>query len=80
MNRRQLFKAYFSKFLLENTYDGISLRREALHRLSFSINQKLGEVPLDSVAHKPGQFILKELPQRVSVRTIYFDLVVIDMG
>jgi len=62
----------FYRFL--NFRDGISLRREALHRLSFSINQKLGEVPLDSVAHKPGQFILKVLPQWVSVRTIYFDL------
>jgi len=48
----------------------------SLHHLPLSVDQKLGEIPLDAISHEapPIGLLLQPLPQRVSVGPVHFDL------
>lgn len=62
------------KILLHHTW--ITQDSVSLHHLPLSIDQKLGEVPLDTVSQEasPVGLLLQPLPQRVSVGSVHIDL------
>jgi len=48
----------------------------SLHHLAFSIDEKLGEIPLDTVSQEasPIGLLLQPLPQRVGIGPIHINL------
>lgn len=62
------------KILLHHTW--IIQGSVSLHHLTFSVDQKLGEIPLDAISHEafPVGLLLQPLPQRMSGGPVHIDL------
>lgn len=64
----------FGKIFLHHTW--IIQGPVSLHHLTLSVDQKLGEIPLDTISHEafPVGLVLEPLPQRVSRGPVHLDL------